>query len=154
MLFSVALLALVRVAATRGAPAVRAHPFFAGSAGALQVVAHRGGMAEGPENTIEAFRRALASGADVIEMDVRASADGELVVIHDASVDRTTDGSGRVDAMPLSALRSLDAAYRFSPDGAATPLRGRGVRIPTLAEVLEALPSARVLAEMKSAEPS
>jgi len=148
----VALLALARAVASPSAVPSRVHSFFVAGASAPQVVAHRGGMAEGPENTIEAFRRALARGADVVEMDVRSSADGELVVIHDATVDRTTDGTGRVDAMPLSALQSLDAAYRFTPDGVATPLRGRGVRIPTLAEVFEALPSARIAVEIKPSD--
>jgi glycerophosphoryl diester phosphodiesterase len=79
----------------------------------------------------------------MIELDVHASADGHCVVIHDATVDRTTDGTGAVAAHDARrAARELDAGYRFTADGGATfPFRGRGVRIPTIDEVLEALPA-------------
>jgi glycerophosphoryl diester phosphodiesterase len=148
---ALAVLAL-RLIAAGPASSVRSHPYFEVSASDPQVVAHRGGMHEAPENTIHAFRRALAHGADVVEMDVRATADGALVVLHDARVDRTTDGVGRVDELALAQVRSLDAGYRFTTDGTTTPLRGRGVRIPTLAEVLEALPTSRVALEIKAEE--
>ena len=140
---------LVRALLSRSGPEVRDHPFFGRAAQGIEVVAHRGGMAEGPENTLEAFRRALAAGTDVLEMDLRASSDGELFAIHDVSVDRTTDGSGRVDALSSAQLRALDAAYHFSQDGETTPLRGRGVGIPSFAEVLDAFPETRLLAEIK-----
>src|SRR5215475_8610435 len=74
-----------------------------------RIIAHRGSMAIEPENTLRSFRRARSDGADEIELDLRLSADGEVVVIHDATVDRTTDGTGRVDAMSLDELRGLDA---------------------------------------------
>ena len=116
--------------------------------------AHRGASALAPENTLEAFRLAVEAGAGGLELDVHMSRDGELVVIHDASVDRTTDGSGAVAGMTLDELRGLDAGYRFSPDGGRThPYRGRGVGIPTLAEVYEEFPAAFVNIEMKEAQP-
>jgi glycerophosphoryl diester phosphodiesterase len=90
-----------------------------------RIIAHRGSMAIEPENTLRSFTRAQADGADEIELDLRLSADGEVVVIHDGTVDRTTDGSGRVDAMSLAELRALDA--------------GMGERIPTIREVLTAV---------------
>ena len=116
----------------------------------LLVIAHRGGAGLWPENTLFAFKNAIESGADAIEFDVHATRDGELVVIHDATVDRTTDGSGRVDEMTWEALRELDAGYNWSPDaGASFPFRGMGLRLPSLEEVLNALPDTRMIIELK-----
>lgn len=121
-------------------------------AGAPHLIAHRGGAGLAPENTLAAFRQAVGSwAADMIELDVRASADGHCVVIHDPTVDRTTDGTGAVARLSLEELRRLDAGYRFSPDGGASfPFRGQGVRIPTIEEVLEALPGVRLIVEVKT----
>lgn len=117
-------------------------------------VAHRGASAEAPENTLEAFRLAVEAGAGVLEMDLHMTRDGHAVVIHDDTVDRTTDGTGPVREMSLRELRSLDAGYRFSPDGGTTyPYRGRGVRVPTLAEVYAEFPDARVNVEIKEPQP-
>src|SRR5215210_1913668 len=114
------------------------------------IFAHRGASARAPENTLEAFRLAVEAGAGGLELDVRVTRDGEVVVIHDASVDRTTEGSGAVAGMTLAELRSLDAGYRFSPDGGSTyPYRGRGLGIPTLAGVYEEFPTARVNLDIK-----
>ena len=118
------------------------------------VVAHRGASADAPENTIEAFSLALDMGADILELDVHATSDGVPVVIHDDTIDRTSDGAGRVAALTLAELRRYDFGYAFSPDGGAShPYRGEGVRIPTLEEVLEKLPRARVNAEIKQVAP-
>lgn len=130
-----------------------AHPFWSGEA--PRVIAHRGGRGLWPENTLYAFRNAAALGVDVIEMDVRRTADGELVVIHDPTVDRTTDGSGAVEAIALAALRGLDAGYRFTADGGTTfPFRGQGIVVPTLAEVFAALPRSRMNLEIKTPGPA
>ncbi len=117
------------------------------------LIAHRGGSGLAPENTLEAFRQAVEDwAADMIELDVRATADGHCVVMHDPTVDRTTDGTGAVADMTLAELKWLDAGYRFTPDGGATfPFRGRGVRVPTIEEVLEALPNTRLTIELKTA---
>jgi glycerophosphoryl diester phosphodiesterase len=114
-------------------------------------MAHRGGAALAPENTLLAFRQAIEWwGADVLELDVQPTRDGEVVVIHDPLVDRTTDGAGPVASHTLAELRRLDAGHRFSPDGGRTlPYRGCGVGIPTLAEVLDAFPGMRVNVEVK-----
>src|SRR3989304_10409901 len=96
------------------------------------IFAHRGASAYAPENTLAAFRLALEHGADGIELDAKLSADGQVVVIHDQTVDRTTDGHGRVNQLTLTQLRQLDAGFC---KGAAF----KGERIPTLAEVLEML---------------
>jgi glycerophosphoryl diester phosphodiesterase len=122
-------------------------------AGAPLLIAHRGGSGLAPENTLLAFRRALSWWkADVLEIDVQPTRDGDAVVIHDPTVDRTTDGRGRVDALTARELAELDAGHRFTPDGGIThPFRGAGARIHTLREVLEALPDARVNVEIKDA---
>ena len=116
--------------------------------------AHRGASALAPENTLEAFRLAVEAGAGGLELDVHTTRDGAVVVIHDATVERTTDGSGAVAGMTLDDVRRLDAGYSFSSDGGRTfPYRGQGVRIPTLAEVFEEFPHTCVNADIKEAQP-
>ena len=116
--------------------------------------AHRGASARAPENTLESFRLAVEAGAGGLELDVHMTLDGEIVVIHDPTVDRTTNGSGAVARMTLDGIRGLDAGYRFSPDGGSTyPYRGRGLRVPTLAEVYEEFPDSPVNIEIKEAQP-
>lgn len=115
------------------------------------VVAHRGDSAHAPENTLESLRQGAALGADAVEFDVHLSADGGVVVIHDPTVDRTTDGTGEVARMTVAELRRLDAGYRFTRDGGRTfPWRGRGVAIPTLESLLEAIPALPVIIEVKT----
>jgi glycerophosphoryl diester phosphodiesterase len=124
--------------------------FFKGDVRRPLVIAHRGGSAVWPENTLYAFENAAAAGADVIETDVRSTSDGVLVVLHDKTVERTTDGAGSVAGMTLAELKRLDAGYRWSPDGGRTfPLRGRGLTVPTLEEVFERLPGMRFNIEPK-----
>ena len=120
---------------------------------ARPVIGHRGAAAYAPENTIESFRRALAIGAEAIEFDVRGSADGQAVVIHDPTLDRTTNLSGLVGKLTVAQLRRADAGHRFSPDNStATPFRGRGITIPTLVEVIAAFPGVPLLIEIKEIE--
>ncbi len=114
------------------------------------VIAHRGGAGLAPENTLVAFRNAVSLGVDMLEMDIHMTKDGRLVVIHDKSVDRTTDGHGLVQEMTLNEIRKLDAGYHFTRDGGATfPYRGRGITIPTLLEVLTNFPTAKMSIEIK-----
>src|SRR5918911_2413731 len=94
---------------TRGV-AVPEHKYFQRDAGRPLAIAHRGGAGLWPENTLYAFERASALGVDVIETDVHATRDGELVIFHDDGVERTTDGSGRVSSLTLAELKRLDAA--------------------------------------------
>jgi len=146
-----AVVALLAVALFTSRP-VADHPFFAGES-RTQVIAHRGGSGLRPENTLAAFSHAAELGVDVLEMDVRLTSDAAIVVVHDATFDRTTDGTGSVEALPLAKLRELDAGYRWSIDGGKTyPFRGAGVRIPTLDEVFERFPQKRMNVEMKSME--
>ncbi len=110
------------------------------------IIAHRGDSDERPENTLEAFASALQLGVDLVEFDVQLTKDGRVVVIHDPTVDRTTDGRGAVRELTLSQVRALSAGYprRFGD-------RHRGERVPTLAEALDLLKGrARVMIEVKS----
>ena len=112
------------------------------------VLAHRGGCALGPENTLAAFDRGMAAGADGLELDVRLSADGVPVVHHDLTLDRTTSASGLVADYTADQLKRVDAAHRFE-SGGTYPFRGQGVGVPTLEEVLRRYSNARIVVEMK-----
>jgi glycerophosphoryl diester phosphodiesterase len=118
------------------------------------LVAHRGGSALAPENTFPAFDRALALGADVIETDVRRTADGVVVVFHDESTERIAGVRGTIEGRTLAEVRALDAAFRFSPGGRGFPLRGGGVQVPTLAETFERYPGMRFSIDAKSRDPA
>lgn len=104
------------------------------------VVAHRGASAQAPENTLEAFRLAIEAGADAIELDVHLTADGQLAVIHDATLDRTTDRTGPVADRTMDEIREADAGAQFVGTNGESPFRGKGLTIPTLPEVLAWLP--------------
>ena len=124
------------------------HPYF--EPDKFLVIAHRGGRSLGPENTLYTFRRAADLGVDVLEMDVHRTKDGHLVVLHDETLDRTTNGTGPVDQFTLAELKKLDAAYHWSPgSGTAFPLRGRGLAVPALSEVFKAFPRMHMNIEIK-----
>ena len=111
-------------------------------------------MGLAPENTIFAFDKAVSHGSEVFELDVHATKDGEIVVIHDDTVDRTTNGSGRVKDLWLAEVKQLDTAYHYTADdGRSFPLRGKGLRIPTLKEVFQAFPDCRINIEIKQMYP-
>src|SRR5919107_899070 len=113
-------------------------------------IAHRGGAGLAPENTLEGFREGLRVGAGALELDVHTTADGHVVVIHDATVDRTTDSTGTVREMTLAELKRLDAGYRFTRDGGGTfPYRGKGIRIPALQEVYDEFVEVPINVEIK-----
>ncbi len=122
----------------------------------VHVHAHQGGDHLRPGNTLTAFAYAVELGADVLELDTHLTADGTVVVIHDDTIDRTTDGSGPVASYTFEALRAHDAGYRWRPpDGAdgVYPYRGQGLVVPSLAEVLAAFPTVGVNLDMKSEVP-
>jgi glycerophosphoryl diester phosphodiesterase len=128
------------------------HPFFALTTPI--VIGHRGAAGEAPENTLASFERALADGAAVLESDLHLTRDGVPVLIHDDELERCTDGAGRVRDQDLAALRRLDAGYRFQLEERSDhPFRGRGLRIPTLGEALDAFPRARFNLELKERLP-
>jgi len=131
--------------------------FFLRDGSGLLNIAHRGGAALRPENTLLAFRHALTVGAVALEGDLHATQDGVVVVSHDATVDRTTEGDGHIKDLTLEELNGLDAGYRFTPDGGVTyPYRGKGARIPTLEEVFSdpVLKKTPMILEIKQQEPS
>lgn len=110
---------------------------------------HRGAAGVAPENTLESFGLALREGVTYLELDVHATRDGQVVVIHDATVDRTTDGSGAVRDLTFAELSRLDAGCRFGAEWSR-----RGVRVPSLSELLDAFPAALWNIEIKQAEPA
>lgn len=119
------------------------------------VFAHRGGGGLFPENTLEAFKYSADLGVDVLELDIHSTSDGKLVVLHDRTLDRTTDGQGNVKDLTLEDLKKLDAGYRFTTDGGQTfPFRGKGITVPTLEEILAAFPAMTFNIEPKQQTPS
>jgi glycerophosphoryl diester phosphodiesterase len=112
------------------------------------VFAHRGGAALAPENTLAAFDKGVALGADGIELDVRLSRDGVVVVHHDAALDRTTNLRGPIADRSAHDLSCADAGYGFR-HGKEHPFRGRGIGVPTLADVLKRYRDARIIIELK-----
>jgi glycerophosphoryl diester phosphodiesterase len=116
------------------------------------VFAHRGGARLAPENTLPAIDNGLALGADGLEIDVQLSADGIPVVIHDRTLDRTTDRTGPVLGLTASELARVDAGFHFTRDG-TFPFRGQGIGIATLDAVLDKHHTTRVIIEMKGGEP-
>jgi glycerophosphoryl diester phosphodiesterase len=118
------------------------------------VIAHRGGARLRPENTIAAFDHAVSLGVDAIECDVHLSKDGEVVVIHDDSVDRTTDASGTVSAFTAADLARMDAAWSFLDLEGTPAFRRRGIGVPRLADVLDRLPAVPFVLELKGDDPA
>ncbi len=115
---------------------------------------HRGARGTHPENTMVAFDAGIEMGAEAFELDVHTSAEGEIVVIHDSTLDRTTDGRGKVRDQSLDELKVLDAGYNFTlDDGESFPFRGQGIRVPMLAEVLDAFPDVPIIIEIKQDDP-
>lgn len=115
--------------------------------------AHRGASMHAPENTLEAFELGVLQGANVLELDVHMTRDGEIVVMHDATVDRTTNGQGEVRNMTYDQLSQLDAGYHFRDRSNRTFFRDRGVTVPKLIEVLQAFPQVGFNIEIKQADP-
>jgi len=116
---------------------------FTASSAAQLVIAHRGASSIAPENTLVAFTKAIEFGAHIIELDVHQTKDSHLVVIHDGTVDRTTDGKGRVSDLTVAEVRTLDAGSWFSPEFA-------GEKVPLLEEVFDTIPdSVSLLIEIK-----
>jgi glycerophosphoryl diester phosphodiesterase len=116
-------------------------------------MAHQGGERLWPSNTMYAYAGAVELGVDVLEMDVHSSADGVLVLIHDDTVDRTTNGSGRVSDMTIAELQALDAGAYWTEDEQTYPFRDMGIVIPSLEEVFAAFPGMPMNIEIKQETP-
>jgi len=120
----------------------------------ILIMAHRGGQGLWPANTLFAFEQAVALGADILELDIQNTSDGMLVVRHDPTVDSTTNGYGLINSMSLGEIKKLDAGYRWTADGGETfPYRNKNITIPTLEEVLQTLPGARLNIDIKPQDP-
>lgn len=118
----------------------------------VAAIAHRGGSKLRPENTIAAFEHAVSLGVDALECDVHLSRDGEVVVIHDATLDRTTDAQGEVSTWRAHDLASVDAAHQFGA-GAGFPYRGKGIGVPRLDDLLRRWPAVPFIIEIKGDNP-
>jgi glycerophosphoryl diester phosphodiesterase len=115
------------------------------------VIGHRGGAGAAPENTVAAIQHGITAGADAIEFDIHATLDDRIVVIHDDTLERTTDGTGTVEELTLDELRRFDAGFNFTSDfGRSFPFRGTGIRIPTLEEAVEACDDRPIVCEVKT----
>ena len=129
------------------------YPFFEQKA--FMVIAHQGGEQLRPSNTMPAFEHAVELGVDVLEMDIHQTKDGVLILMHDDTVDRTTDGSGVIKEMTLAEIKTLDAGHYWTDDDGATyPYRGQGITVPTLAEIFQAFPDMPMNIEIKQDSPS
>ena len=118
-------------------------------------MAHRGGRGLAPENTMIAFKQAVEMGADVLELDIRSTRDGVLVVIHDKTIDRCTNGSGAVQDYSFAELQKFDAGDYWSNDGGKThAFRGKGHTIPALEELFAAFPQMKFNIDIKQESPS
>ncbi len=147
------LLVLYVTLAWRAQP-VPEHPFFTQQDGVM-VIAHQGGEWLRPSNTLVAFDHAVELGVDVLEMDIHQTKDGAIVLMHDATVDRTTDGSGVIKEMTFAEIRELDAGYYWTDDDGQTyPYRGQGIQVPTLEEIFQRYPNMRMNIEIKQETPS
>ncbi len=119
-----------------------------------RLFAHRGASGHYPENTLAAFLAAIEQGAERLELDVHASSDGVVVICHDETLDRCSDGSGLVREHTFEGLKSLDAGAGFRAADGSRPYAGKGIRIPALEELLEALPGTPLNIEIKQYEPA
>ena len=126
------------------------HPYYAENLNYPLVIAHQGGDNLWPGNTLFAMQQAAELGVDVLEMDLHITKDGILVLIHDETVDDTTDGTGEVEVMTLDEIKQLDAGYDWSPDsGTSFPFRDQGITIPTLEKIFQTFPDYRMTIEIK-----
>ena len=132
-------------------------PFFSHFEDYPLVIAHADDRGAGvaPGNTLLFLERVADLGVDVLEMDVHMTADGHIVLLHDATVDRTTTGTGRVDGFTLAELQSLEVGVNWNTDNGVTfPYRGQGLTIPTLDAVFERFPTYPMNIEIKAADPA
>ncbi len=114
-----------------------------------EIIPHRGGRAELPENTLQSFKDCVALGAKTLELDVQVTKDGITVVYHPGDLSANTDGKGKVNEFSYDDLKKFDAAYNFEKNG-TYPERGKGRKIPLFEDVLEAFPNTTIIVDLKS----
>lgn len=152
--------AVIILAATLSLPRLASkpapdHPYYPKELDYPLVIAHQGGDGIWPGETMFAYQHSVDLGVDVLEMDIHITKDGRLILMHDETVDRTTDGSGEIESMTLDEIKKFDAAYDWSPDeGKSFPYRGKGLTVATLEEVFKAFPEKRMTIEIKKTNAS
>lgn len=152
---AVLVLAVIGALRLLAQPAPRMPYYDSAGLNAPLVIAHQGGDGLRPGDTMFAYQNAVELGVDVLEMDIHITKDGVLVLMHDETVDRTTDGTGEIESMTLAELKKLDAGYDWSPDDGKTfPYRGQGVQVTTLEEVFQAFPDKHMTIEIKKSNAS
>ncbi|UUX33593.1 glycerophosphodiester phosphodiesterase [Fundicoccus culcitae] len=124
-------------------------PFFENASGRPLNIAHRGGAALAPEETLEAFLKSYLAGADMFEYDVHISKDGYLIASHDPTVDRITDGTGFINDLDLSELKSFDAGANFFDEDGQRPFMGKKVTLATVEEIFQSFPNMKAVIELK-----
>ena len=130
-------------------------PYYSDNLNYPLVIAHQGGDGLWPGDTMFAFQNAADLGVDVLEMDVHITKDSVLVLMHDETVDRTTNGTGEIESMTLAEIKQLDAGYGWTSDeGNTYPFRGQGVTVPTMEEVFQAFPDKLMTIEIKKTNTS
>ena len=155
LIIVIAILVVVYVVLALLAKPAESHAFFDEGPPRPWVIAHQGGDGLWPSNTMFAMEQAAEMGVDVLEMDIHRSADGVLIVMHDETVDRTTDGSGQIKEMTLVELKELDAGYNWTADdGESFPYRGQNITVPSLEEIFTRFPDYRMVIEIKQSDPS
>lgn len=130
----------------------------AGNVASVAVIAHRGGGALYPENTVAAFRNAVRLGVDALELDIHATSDGEIVVSHDPTIERTTEGAGYISRLTAAELGEFDAGYWWQPPSSPPgseeyPARGKGHKIPTLKKLFDEFPQMPMVIDIKQRAP-
>ncbi len=131
------------------------HPYYAKDLNYPLVIAHQGGDGLWPGDTLFAYQNAVKLGVDVLEMDIHITKDGVLVLMHDETVDRTTNGTGEIESMTLDELKQLDAGYDWTPDeGKTFPFRGQGIKITALEEIFQSFPDMHMTIEIKKSNAS
>ena len=144
-----ALIAVIRVVTIQPRPLKPALDFKT-----VDVIAHQGASGYAPSNSLESMRLALQQGATMLEMDIHLTKDGVVVLSHDDTIDRLTNGKGHISGMTLAELRQYDFGYGFTPDrGQTYPWRGKGVTIPTLEQVFQEFKGSRMVIEIKQQDP-
>ncbi len=147
-----AILFLAFVASVLINPKAEARQYYVGATRTL-VIAHQGGDGVWPGDTMFAFEKAVEIGSDVLEKDAHITKDGQIVLMHDEEVDRTTDGTGLIEELTLDEIKNLDAAYDWTiDDGKTFPYRGQGIQVPTLDEVFQRFPNMRYVIEIKQTQ--
>jgi glycerophosphoryl diester phosphodiesterase len=152
----IAIIAVVYLIVASNAKPIAPHPWFTSRLGDHQplIFAHQGAENLWPSNTMYAFQHSVDLGVDVLDTDMHMTKDGVLVLMHDETIDRTTNGHGAIRDLTFDQIKQFDAGYNFTLDDSQTfPYRGQGITVPTLEELFKAFPDKRFGIEIKQTDP-